>query len=88
MNTEMSTLLKDSRKAISTAARMPERILGRTTLKKVNSLVAPRLCAASSTAKSKFSRLEAITRIIKGSIITVCPIRSPATIGSPYTTIR
>lgn len=65
-----------------TAARIPDLIFGRTTVKNVPNLLAPRLSAATSMEKSKFDKLEEITRMMKGSMITVCPTNRAAYIGS------
>lgn len=56
-----------------TAARIPDFIFGRTTLKKVPKLLAPMLSAASSMKKSKFDPLEKIAWMMNGSMIIVCP---------------
>ncbi|MNJ59068.1 hypothetical protein D3C77_547320 [compost metagenome] len=68
--------MNDSRNAINTAAIIPDLMLGSTTVKNVFSQPAPKLNEASSIAKSKLDKLEAIIRIMNGSIITVCPINN------------
>ena len=61
---DSDTLLNELMTAMMQAEAMPDLMLGRTMWKNVYCRVAPRLQAASSTAKSKFARLEVITRMM------------------------